>query len=348
VIVEEATHPNTPADPGLSPHRQKTDNWRASDVFERFGLAALFAVVIVVFSVLRPHTFATAANWRSIATTQSVLAVLAMAMLPPLVCGRFDVSVGANMTLCAIGAAALMSFHGVSIVPAIVFAVALGTFVGFLNGVVVAYLGVNSIIATLGAATIMGGLVTAYTHGIPISANLPAGLTNLSIHNVAGVPVLFLLMAAIGVGAWFILTQTPFGRRLQAVGTNLSAARLTGLSVNRLVLLSFMLAGALSGIAGVLLIATRGSAGPDTADLGTILPSLAAAFLGATTWQPGRYNVPGTVLALFFLGAVTSGLALIGTQPWVTDVFNGTVVIVAVALGVQIKRQRVGSLEVGG
>jgi ribose transport system permease protein len=348
VTVKEAAHSNTPAEPEMSPKRDKRDNWRASDVFERFGLTALFVVVIVVFSVLRPDTFATAANWRSIATTQSVLAVLAMAMLPPLVCGRFDISVGANMTLCSIAAAALMAFHGVGLVPAIVLAVALGSFVGFLNGIVVAYLGVNSIIATLGAATIIGGLVTAYTQGIPISANLPSVLTNLSIHNVAGVPVLFLLMAAIGVGAWFILTQTPFGRRLQAVGTNLSAARLTGLSVNRLVLLSFVLAGALSGIAGVLLIATRGSAGADTADLGTILPSLAAAFLGATTWQPGRYNVPGTVLALFFLGAVTSGLALIGTQPWVTDVFNGTVVIVAVALGVQIKRQRVGSLEVGG
>lgn len=321
--------------------------WGTSDLFERLGLLGLFAIVIVVFSILRPETFATAENWRAIATTQSVIAVLAIAMLPPLISGRFDVSVGANMTVCAIACASVMSKHGWPLFPAILFALVLGSGIGIVNGAIVAYFGVNSIIGTIGTATVMGGAIQAYTKGIPVSTGISPTLTDLNVQNVAGVPSLFVLMVICAVVGWYVLTQMPFGRYLEALGTNLSAARLTGLNVSRLVLNSFVLAGLFAGVSGVLLVATQGSASGDTATIGTILPALAAAFLGATTWRPGRYNVPGTVLALFFLGTVTSGLALMGTEPWVTDVFNGTVVVVAVIIGVQIRRRRTGSIDVG-
>jgi ribose transport system permease protein len=240
-----------------------------------------------------------------------------------------------------------MSSHGWSLVPAMIAALVVGTFVGTFNGVMVAYCGVNSIIGTLGTATIIGGLVTAYTNGVPISEHLSVTLTNLSIDKWLGLPTLFILMLVISVIVWFMLTQMPLGRYLEAVGTNLSAARLTGLRVTRLVFWSFVIGGFFSGVAGILLVGTEGTADPSTASISTVVPALAAAFLGFTTWQPGRYNVPGTILALFFLGALTSGLALVGAAPWVTDSVNGAVVIVAVAIGVQIKRKRTGTIEIG-
>ncbi len=320
---------------------------KSTDFAERFGLPFLFVLMIVIFTILRPHTFATPENARSIAVTQSVIAVLALAMLPPLISGRFDVSVGANMTISAIACAALIAYHGWSLVPAIAVAILMGTFIGTFNGAMVAYFGVNSIIGTLGVATVIGGLVTAYTQGVPVSENLPATLTNLSTETVVGIPDLFIIMIAISIVVWFVMTQTPFGRHLEAVGANLDAARLSGLPVARIVFLSFVMAGVVSGIAGVLLVATEAAASPDTADITTIVPALAAAFLGWTTWRPGRYNVPGTVIALFFLGTLTSGLTLVGAQSWVTDAVNGTVVIVAVAIGVQVKRRRTGTVEVG-
>jgi ribose transport system permease protein len=319
----------------------------STDIAERAGLTVLFLILIGIFAALRPHTFATLANARSIGVTESVIAVLALALLPPLISGRFDVSVGANMTISAIMCAALIGYHGWALAPAILAAVALGTFIGVLNGVMVAYFGVNSIIGTLGTATIIGGLVTAYTNGIPVSENLPPTLTNLSIETVFGIPDLFILMIAISVVVWFVLTQTPFGRRLEAVGSNLAAAKLTGVPAARVVCLGFVFAGVVSGVAGVLLVATQGDASPDSADITTVIPALAAAFLGWTTWRPGRYNVPGTILALFFLGTLTSGLALVGTQSWVTDCVNGAVVILAVGVGVQVKRRRTGSVEIG-
>lgn len=327
--------------------RRVTGAKKPTDLAERLGLLFLFLVMIAIFAILRPGTFATVANARSIAVTESVIAVLALALLPPLISGRFDVSVGANMTISAIACAALIGYHGWALAPAILFAILMGTFIGTFNGVMVAYFGVNSIIGTLGVATIIGGLVSAYTKGVPVSQNLPGTLTNLSTETIVGIPDLFLIMVLIAILVWFVLTQTPIGRYLEAVGANINAARLTGLPVARVVFLGFVLAGLISGVAGVLLVATQASASPDSASITTIVPGLAAAFLGWTTWRPGRYNVLGTVIALFFLGTLTSGLALVGAASWVTDAVNGAVVIVAVAVGVQVKRRRTGTVEVG-
>jgi ribose transport system permease protein len=314
---------------------------------ERFGLLILFAVVIIVFSALRPHTFATVANWRSIGISQSVLAVAALAFVIPLIGGRFDVSIGSNLALSAVAAAAAMGNHSWPLVPAVLFGIAVGTCVGLVNGYLVAYLGVNSIIGTLGMTSVLGGLVTAYTQGVPIDNNLSSTLTDLSIKKTLGVPDLVILMLLIAVAVWFVLTQTPFGRYLAGVGSNLNAATLTGLPVKRIILFSFAGGGALAGAAGVLQIASQGNADPSVGSISFVLPALAAAFLGATTWRPGRYNVPGTIIAVFFLGTTVSGLALVGAAPWVTDVFNGAAVIIAIAVSAQLRRRRTGAIEVG-
>jgi ribose transport system permease protein len=317
------------------------------DLLERSGLILLLVVVIIVFGFLRPETFATAANWRSIANTQPVLAVAAMALIVPLIAGRFDVSVGANLGLCAIATAAAMSRYGLPLEVAIVIGVGIGALIGLFNGYIVAYLGVNSIIGTLGVSTILGGLVNGYTGGIPISDKLSPLLTNISIQTVAGVPVLFILMIVIGAATWFLLTQTPYGRYLAAVGANIESARLTGIRVKWVVLRSFVIAGALAGIAGILEIGAQGNAGPDLIGITFILPALAAAFLGATTWRPGHYSVQGTIIALFFLGTTISGLELVGTEPWITDVFNGAAVVLAIAMSAQLRRRRTGAVEIG-
>ncbi|MFF4053611.1 ABC transporter permease [Streptomyces chartreusis] len=316
-------------------------------MLERFGLLILFVALIVVFTGLRPDTFTTAANFRSIAISQSVLAVAALALMLPLVGGRFDVSVGANLGLCSIVCAALMSRAGLPLPLAVLGALLVGGVIGALNGAIVAYLGVNSIIATLGVGTVIGGVVTAYTQGVPISSGLSPILATISTQLIAGLPVLFVIMLVLAVVTWFMLTQTPFGRHLTAVGSNAAAARLTGLQVNRLVLLSFVGSGLLAAIAGVLQVGAQGNGDPTIGGLPFILPALAAVFLGATTWHPGTYNVPGTILGLFFLGTAISGLSLLGVQPWVTDVFNGGAVVLAIVFSAQLKRRRTGFLEIG-
>lgn len=317
------------------------------DLLERFGLVLLFAVVVILFSIWRPSTFATSDNFRAIVTSQSVVAVAALALIFPLMTGRFDISVGGILGICSIGCAATMSSHGFALVPAIAFGLAMGLFIGLVNGCVVAYLGVNSIIGTLGTATVMAGLITAYTTGIPVTTGLSPTLTELGSKEIAGIPTLFLIMLVISAVVWYVLTQTPFGRQLAAVGINQRAAELTGLRVRRIVMLSFVLSGLFAAAAGVLQVGAQGSGDPQSGGIGFILPAIAAVFLGATTWTPGRFNVPGTIIALFFLGTTVSGLALVGAEPWVSEAFNGTAIVVAIALSVQFRRRRTGEVEIG-
>jgi ribose transport system permease protein len=344
---DQPAKPSAPSMPRIGRSTASTAQMSLLDLLERSGLILLLIIVIIVFSILRPETFATAANWRSIANTQPVLAVAAMALIVPLIAGRFDVSVGANLGLSAIATAASMSRYGLPLEVAMIVGVGIGALIGLFNGYIVAYLGVNSIIGTLGVSTILGGLVNGYTGGIPISDKLSPLLTNISVQTVAGVPVLFILMMIIGAATWFLLTQTPYGRYLSAVGANIESARLAGIRVKWVVLLSFVLAGALAGIGGILEIGSQGNAGPDLIGITFILPALAAAFLGATTWRPGHYSVQGTIIALFFLGTTISGLELVGTEPWITDVFNGAAVVLAIAMSAQLRRRRTGAVEIG-
>ncbi|MFE0440119.1 ABC transporter permease [Streptomyces nigra] len=344
-MTTSSTTPQTETPAIPAPGRRTTP--APGVLLERFGLLILFVALIFVFAALRPETFMTAANFRSIAISQSVLAVAALALMLPLVGGRFDVSVGANLGLCSIVCAALMSRAELSLPLAVLGTLMVGGVIGALNGAIVAYLGVNSIIATLGVGTVIGGAVTAYTQGVPISTGLSPALATISTRLIAGLPVLLVIMLALAVVTWFVLTQTPFGRHLTAVGSNAAAARLTGLGVNRLVLLSFVGSGLLAAVAGVLQVGAQGNGDPTIGGLPFILPALAAVFLGATNWHPGTYNVPGTILGLFFLGTAISGLSLLGVDPWVTDVFNGGAVVLAIVFSAQLKRRRTGFLDIG-
>jgi ribose transport system permease protein len=331
--------PETPA-----PSRSKP---ATADLLEKYGLVALFVVVVVVFSLLRPDTFATSANFRSIAISQSVLAVVAMALVLPLVTGRFDISVGANVGLCSIVVAAAMSNYSLGLGWAILLALVVGGFVGLVNGLLVSYLGINSIITTLGVSTVIGGLVQAYTEGIPISNGISTKLTDLSSQVVIAIPVLFIVMLVIAAAVLVLLEHSTLGRYFAAVGSNEKAASLTGLPVHRIVLASFVGAGLLAGIAGVLQVASQGNGNPQVGGIGFMLPALAAVFLGATTIRPGTYNLIGTVVGLFFVGTAISGLSLMGVQPWITDVFNGLAVIVAVGLSAVFRRRRTGVASLG-
>ena len=141
---------------------------------------------------------------------------------------------------------------------------------------------------------------------------------------------------------WYLLGHTPVGRYLHSVGSNPQSARLVGLNVPRLVGLSFVLSGFLAGVAGVLLVARQGGGNPGLGQT-FVLPAFAAAFLGATAFKPGRFNVGGTVLVVFLVAFSTTGLALSEVGTWVEPVCQGGALIIAVAISTAIARHRVGT-----
>jgi ribose transport system permease protein len=336
--IEPAAHPAVPAQ-DVRPARGRRLLERYA---ERLALPFLLAGLIVAFS-LAPATryaFATQANLQSLALTQCVVAIAAIAVTIPLVAGQFDVSVGPVLGMTSILTGKLTVEAGAPVWLAFVVGPVAGGVVGATSGYVVAYLKTNSFIITLGVGTVIAGVVSYATNN-QIITGAPASLVRIGTNSWLGVPYLawILLLVALFVG--WLLRSTLFGRRLTQVGSNSRAAHIVGVNVSRTILLGFVCAGSLAGLAGVLLFAQTGAANPQVG-AGYTLPALAAAFLGATTIRPGSFNVLGTLVGVFFVGVAVNGLTLAGAADWVQPVFNGGALVLAVALS-SILGRRAGS-----
>ena len=312
---------------------------RGLHAVERFGLFVLLFVLIAVFSSLRPDTFATTANLRNVLANQAVLGVVALASMVPLIGGQFDLSVGSVLGLASLVTAKLTADAGWPLLLAIIASVAVGAVIGLANGLLVARARISALVATLGVSTILTGVAFNLTGGLSIVDGIPDGLAVFGARRVVGVPAPTIVLAVVTVAVWYVVTQTPFGRRLHAVGVSADAARLVGIDVSRHVVISFVLSGALAAVAGVMVIGATGSANPQ-AGPNYLLPALSAAFLGATTVTPGRFNVVGTVLAVYFLATTINGLTFLGFSSDLEAVFNGAALISAVGLSVFLTRRR--------
>ena len=309
-------------------------------VLERYGLVVLF-VAVCLFFVANPSTpqFATTDNVKAVLSNESIVGIIALATVFPLVAGQFDLSIGPQAGLASLITAGFMSRTGLPLVPAMVGGVLVGVGFGVINGVLVTRVGINSIVTTLGMTSIIAAIVTAYTSGESIVTGVSPTLTDVGTVQWLGIPAPVFFLAAVSLLSWYLLGHTPWGRALQATGSNARAAEVVGLPVPRMVLTSFVVAGALGGVAGVLLLGVSGSANPASGP-GYLLPALAAALLGATTIQPGRYNVLGTLVAVYFLAATVSGLTFWGAETWVSDAFNGVALLVAVGISVWSGKRR--------
>lgn len=315
---------------------------------ERYGLVVLLIVVFIFFTI-NPSTpqFSTSANIKSVLSAESLTAIIALASIFPLVGGQFDLSLGPLAGLCSLACAGIMSKNGLPLGVAVIGAVLIGWFVGTINGFIVTKVKVNSIVTTLGMTSIISALVQWYTGGESIIEGINPSLTDIGTAEWAGIPAPVYFLVGVAIFSWYILGHTPWGRSLQGVGANPRAAEIVGLPVDRLIWQSFMVGGLLSGVAGVLLLAVSGSGAPGVGP-GYLLPALAAALLGATTIQPGRFNVLGTLVAVYFLAATVSGLTFWGAQPWVKDMFNGVALIVAVGVSVWSGLRRQAGAGAGG
>jgi ribose transport system permease protein len=188
------------------------------------------------------------------------------------------------------------------------------------------------------------GLMTLYTDGTSITHDLSPTLLNFGSFNWLGVPRLTFVLVPIIAITWYLLECTPFGRRLLAIRSNPRSSHLVGIDVRRTVLTSFALSGLLAGIAGILLAARAGSADSTTGP-SYLFPALAAVMLGVTTIRPGRPNVLGAVVGVFFVAFAVSGLSLRGAQSWAPSVLNGAVLVCAAGLAAWIARKRRGTAK---
>jgi ribose transport system permease protein len=304
------------------------------DRLERYALLLALVGVIVTFSLLpaTSDTFLTTANFKFVLNNQAVPVLVALAVMVPLITNEFDLSVGTLAALSSVVAAAGMTRFGLGWGPAILIAVGVAAAVGLFSGVLVARGGINSLVATLGVSSVIIGLLTWYTKGESVLGTFPDQYISIGSWPW---PLVLLTLATLVL--WYVLEQTPWGRRLYAVGSNRDAARLVGIDVATKVTLSFVLSGALAGVAGVIAVARNGGANP-TVGPALLLPALAAAYLGATAFRRW-FNPLGTVVGVLLVAFTVSGFTLAGIEPWVKDVINGAMLLVAVTAVAALRRR---------
>jgi len=305
---------------------------------ERFAIVGVWIVLIVVFSLLRPDTFATWRNFSAMFSSQAVLVVVTSALLIPLTTGDYDLSVTGCLSLSQMMVGVLSVGQGWALGPIIVACLLMGLVVGLINGLFTVGLKVDSFIVTLGMGTLLTGIVLLISDSETISG-LPDALSYwVASARFLGVPLGFyygLLLVAV---MWYIAERTALGRRMIFVGQNREVSRLSGLRVGRIRMGAFVASGLISSVSGLMYAGTTGAADP-TSGASFLLPAFAAAFLGATAIYPGRFNPVGAFIAVYFLVTGITGLTLLGADSWVQSVFYGGALVTAVTLS-QLAKQR--------
>lgn len=326
--VEPKADLSSPAAPQPRPVAARR-SIRPSELLHRYALALAWLAVVAVFSVWDPDRYFTLATFQSIFNSQSALLLVAVAQLIPLVAGDFDFSPAATAGLVNVLLADMVLEHGWSLGSAVLLVVAVAVLISLVNAVLVVWVGVESLIVTLGMFTLLGG-VTIGVNASP-TGGYSGGLDEFVTHKVFGLQMAFWVAVVIYLVLWFWLKHLPSGRRLHFVGFNREVARLSGIRSSALRFVAFVLAGLLSALAGVLLFGLLGGSSP-TVGTSMVFPAITAVILGSTAITPGIYNVGGTFIAVYLLMFGITGLELQGHSGWVPQVFFGGALIVAVVM----------------
>jgi ribose transport system permease protein len=300
-------------------------------------LLAIILVIIAAMSVLSPFFF-TMANFRAISIGLVPTAIIAVGMTILLISGGFDLSVGAVLALCStLTGWALV--QGASIPAAVAVGLGGGAGIGLLNGLIVTQFRVNPLVATLGTMSVARGAALVMTEGFSISS-LPQAFGRVGQSSILGVPTMVwitLLIVALGDLA---LRHSVFLRQVYFVGGNENAARLSGISVERLRIVAYVLTGLLAAVAGILL-SSRLMSGMPTAGNALELQVLAACVIGGASLRGGEGTVLGGFLGVIFVALVNNAMTMLAVSIYWQMIVIGAVLVAAVALDMLVRRRRV-------
>jgi ribose transport system permease protein len=293
--------------------------------------------MVLAFSLLKPTVFPTYRNLTSILNQISLLAIIAGGLTYVLIMGDFDLSIGAHATFAGLLLAGL--FLKVHPLLAVVLTLMCGVAVGLLNGTLVAVVGISAFVGTLAMSTILTGFTYWYTKGATLFQGIPDGLIHLARGTIASVPILVWIMLGVLLFLHVVLTQTTLGRRMYTVGGNPEAARYVGINIPVQRIIGFAVSGFCAALAGVLLVARLSSAQPRAGE-GFLMDAFAAVFLGAATTKLGQFHIPGTLMGALIMGVGINGLTLLGVPFYFQYIFEGAILIAAVAASGLLRRHQ--------
>jgi ribose transport system permease protein len=298
----------------------------------RISAVYLWIFFLILFSILVPDTYLTGTTMKVVFGEGVVTCLIALAFLVPLAAGIYDLSVGANMALSLSLSIYLSTHSGMSPVIGGILALLACVLVGFISGLIVVRLRVDSFIATLGVSEILLGVVILISNNQQFVGEFPSWWSNLGNGTILGIPNVDFYLVGVALVVWYVLEFTRVGRYLFATGGNLEAARLAGLKTDRLRWGSLIASGFIAGLAGIVYSMKVGVFSASTGP-GYLFPAISAVFLGASQFSQ-RPNVWGTLIAYFALAFGVQGLLLWKGEAaaYSEPLFQGTALVVAVAL----------------
>lgn len=331
------TDVNTAPAEGDAPAKAKR---RINFGVDKYSGLYVWAALVIIFSLWIPDLFLDASNFRTILSFQAISTIVALGLIIPVAAGAFDLTIAATLTVSAVFTAwALLNHYGVVI--AVGGALLIGLIIGLANALVVVRFKVDSFIGTLGMSSILAAVAYMISGGgqlvLPEAGYYP--FLDFARTQWFGISASVYYAAILAVIIWWVLEYTPGGRYLYAVGGNPVAARLAGVKVGRITTIAFMSSAVVASFAGVVYLSQNANGAPDSG-VNYLLPAFSAVFLGATQIRPGRVNVLGTIVAILLLATGVTGLQLAGAPTYVTQLFNGAALIIAMALASRTARRR--------
>ncbi|EKO3773152.1 ribose ABC transporter permease [Vibrio metschnikovii] len=298
-------------------------------LIEQKSLIALLFLVVVV-SFLNPNFF-TVDNILNILRQTSVNAIIAVGMTLVILTAGIDLSVGSVLALCGAFAASLIALE-VPVMIAVPTALLAGAALGGISGIIIAKGKVQAFIATLVTMTLLRGVTMVYTDGRPISTGFTDTADAFAWFGTGyalGIPVPVWMMVVVFAAAWYLLNHTRFGRYIYAMGGNESAARLSGINVDRVKIGVYAICGLLSALAGIIVTSRLSSAQP-TAGMGYELDAIAAVVLGGTSLMGGKGRIMGTLIGALIIGFLNNALNLLDVTSYYQMIAKAAVILLAV------------------
>lgn len=297
-----------------------------------FSIGIAFVVEFFVFSLLSPY-FLTAENLLNVSLQVSITAIIAAGMTFVILTGGIDLSVGSLLALAGILTTDVVKLQlpiQVSFPLAILVGVCVGALSGGLAGTLVTRYNITPFIVTLSLMTVWRGIAFVYTEGRPIW-ELPDAFSILGSGRMLGIPIPSLTMMVVFIVSHIVLTKTKFGRYVYAVGGNKEAARLAGISTNKILVQVYILCGLLSALSGILLASRMNSGQPNTG-VGYELDVIAAVVAGGTSLSGGRGSIVGTFIGAMLIAVLRNGLNLLNVGSYVQQIIVGVVILLAVMM----------------
>lgn len=306
--------------------------------FKTYSIAIIFIAICIVFSVLNEF-FLTWGNWYNILRQASINGILAIGATFVILTKGIDLSVGSVAALAGVFAGSLVTASNDMGVPvAILCGIGAGVGAGLVNGTLICRFSVPPFVATLGMLSVARGLTFIYSDGQPIP-NLSESFRYLGSGEIAGIPLPVVVLAGVFLVGWVILTFTPYGRYVYAVGGNERAARVSGVPIKRVVTFAYVIAGVLAALGG-LILAARTTAALPQAGVSYELDAIAAVVIGGTSLAGGRGTLVGTLFGALIIGTINNGLDILGVSSYYQQVIKGCIIVISVMVDMSWNKSR--------